>query len=215
MKFLLFLLIPLVLFSQNTVYPDTVVTIKGKKFPCLITSLNESGIKLEYGINSKSSLGVNGLKKIHFGSLGNIYEKETGFRVSIEEIEALIEKRNKIRLSEEHKLSSKQHHSPEFSEDDFSHFSFGAYYVPYTRSYFTSYFEYDGSFRLYQVEYNLSKMEAQFTYLFTKQFGLSLDLGFNSTYSKNRYESHYTSNYDSSENGEIETDALKFQEMLK
>ncbi|GEM_PF-2734192 len=214
MRTLLFLLIPLILFAQNIEYPDTVITVKGKAYPCLITALNQSTVKLKYGKTFTSSLGLNGIDKIHFAALGIIYELKSGFKVDIEKVQKIINKRNKAIAANKRKILKKTSHPKKtlklpVSDEKFLHFSFGAYYVPYSGSYIARSYDSNDWDRIYQIEYNLSKMEAQFTYLFTKQFGLCLNLGFNSTYSKRHYEDHSVSNYDSSDSGEIITNGLK------
>ncbi len=73
MKTLFMLFAPLFLFSQGLEYPDTVVTANGKSFPCRITLLTDSFIKLSYGKNSTSSIGLDGVKRIHLDSLGQVY----------------------------------------------------------------------------------------------------------------------------------------------
>ena len=79
MRFLLIILIPISIFSQAKNYPDTIVTNRGTQFPCIITHLDQSIIKLKYRNGQKTSIGLIGLDKIFFDDIGIVYTNESGF----------------------------------------------------------------------------------------------------------------------------------------
>ncbi len=209
MKTLFMLFAPLFLFSQGLEYPDTVVTANGKSFPCRITLLTDSFIKLSYGKNSTSSIGLDGVKRIHLDSLGQVYNPKSGFTVDREKIDNLILKRENAPATAEGIPPDETVPSPEMERDTFPRFSFGALYTPYSRSYKISYNDYNNNIRITQIEDNLSKMEAQFSYFFNRQIALSMELGYNTSFSKRRFEQYEQNIYDSTQTGSIDTRDLK------
>ena len=226
MRCIIFILLPLVLFSQNKIYPDTVVTIKGKTFSGLITAVNESVIELDYGWKSHSSMGLNGINKIIMETLGTIYDSEKGFTADMEKIQAMIQKR-KSEKTIKHTLKAVSEIEKEMHEkvmhtvrqqniaeapvvdEKFFRFSFGAFWAPYSRTFVTTYYHENGYIRLYETSEYMSHMTGRFAYLFTKQWGLALDLGYDSRSSKNHIEEHYISDNDSTNSGDIATNGLK------
>jgi hypothetical protein len=67
---------------------------------------------------------------------------------------------------------------------------------------------------MYQIESNLSKIEAQFTRFFNRQLGLTVELGYNSVYVKDRSEERYSDVDYSSRYGNESTQSNKTYRML-
>ena len=209
MKTLFILFAPLFLFSQGLEYPDTVVTTNGKSFPCRITQLTDSVIKLTYGKNSTVSIGLNGVKRIWLDTLGPVYTSQSGFTADRKKIDDHILKREIAPATAEGIPPEGTVASPEMERDTFPRFSFGAFYTPYSRSYKIGYTDYNNNIRITQIEDNLSKMEAQFSYFFSRQIALSMELGYNTSFSKRRFEQYGQDIYDTTHTGSIDTRDLK------
>ena len=94
----LILLIPFSIFAQKNMAPDTIFTVKGRKFPCIITSISNSNIQVVLN-DRHSGIGMKTVQKISFDVNGTVYNKEIGFTTDIRHIQQLIENRNKIWIS--------------------------------------------------------------------------------------------------------------------
>jgi hypothetical protein len=97
------------------------------------------------------------------------------------------------------------------NEDTFPRFSFGSLYIPYTTSYiyvynFSSYYDF---YQVQHVERQFSAMEAQFSYLFTKKVGLTLEISYNSSYLKENSTEEYLAYYDTTSWSENEKNGIK------
>ena len=93
--------------------------------------------------------------------------------------------------------------------------SFGVIYIPYYSNKIYKYFRnpyYSNQFYITSDSENIIMMEGQFSYLFYPGLRLTLDIGYLSTYSRNKSEEHVRyddPNYIDYDNGTIETDDLK------
>lgn len=89
--------------------------------------------------------------------------------------------------------------------EPFLRYSFGALYVPNSGSYLSSYTRYyingDENIVFNQAEYSETRMEARFTYLFTRRLGLTAEIGYKANYYRIRSEDHITSNSGSNDDG--------------
>ncbi len=95
MKFLLMILIPIYLFSQVKIYPDTIVSVKKERFPCTITSIDQSVINLKYGKDKTGYIFLHGIEKISFDSLGIIFTRNSGFITDIYLLQDILKSRAK------------------------------------------------------------------------------------------------------------------------
>ncbi len=227
-KLSMLLVIPILLFSQNQTYPDTVITNNGKAIPGLITKLDKEKVSLKYGDNEyPSGTGITNIEKIVLDEKGTIYKKGSGFLLDIKSIEKYILKRNTF-LAQQKRIQEKAKKKKQFSKitsqlktdnkkskysvkgANENRGSFGIFYVPfysYSLYYFDYYYE---SFAI--IINNLSIIEGQFSYRLSPKLSATFDLGYSSSYSKRRDETHRDYNnpdYNDYDYGTIETADIK------
>lgn len=76
MRLFLFLFLPIVLFAQEIHYPDTVVNLKGRTFPCLVANCSEANITFTYKNKAVTYLGFDGLKRVYVDQLGEVLNND-------------------------------------------------------------------------------------------------------------------------------------------
>jgi len=219
MKSLIILFYSIALAAQNP-YPDTLFLMDGRSYPCLITSLNESNIGLVYLNGIKESIIIQGVKRLSLEDNGTVYLTDTGFNKDINILNEFIGTRNKKIEKDKLKIEN-QERLPDYQQgvnEDISyneenkHWSFGVLYVPYYSG--TIYRVVRSSYPYYPLEtygyaINETNMEAQLTYEILSCIRLTLDVGYNSTYTETRYEEHNQSSGSTFDYGALEERGIK------
>jgi|AntAceMinimDraft_9_1070365.scaffolds.fasta_scaffold50727_2 hypothetical protein len=207
-KLSMLLVIPILLFSQNQTYPDTVILDQGKVIPCIISKLDEEKIILKYGDHDyESGTGIVNVKKIVLDEKGIIYKKTSGFLSDFNSIEKYILKR-KTFLAKQKRKQEKAKRKKQFSKNlsqingknkkdryeyenaNLNHLSFGIFYVPIYSSNFIFVAGNYGDVYLQYVSSNASMIEGQFSYRLTSRMNFTFDIGYTSLYAKIRNETH-------------------------
>ncbi len=231
-KLLLILIIPILLYSKNQTYQDTVTTNEGRIIPCTVVKLDNEKISLKYDGNEyPSGTGLTYIDKIVLDEKGTIYVKKDGFLLDINSIKKYISKRNVFLVRQERelekvekkkqfsknmsKLNGKKGKSKYEIEKLNNRWSFGIFYIPlYSSSlyYYNSNhnYYYDGAMIIQIL--NLSMIESHFSYKLSSKVNIILDLGYSNSYTKEKNERHkdyYDYNYNDYDQGTIETDDIK------
>ena len=80
--------------APHPIYPDTIFIKRGKSYPCYITDLNETLIKIKSGLNlSQTSSSIERIERIVLDRNGTIYQSNGGFKLDINSIKAFLKKR--------------------------------------------------------------------------------------------------------------------------
>ncbi len=211
MKSLLFLLLPILIYAQNS-YKDTLFLTDGRSYPCLITDINDSKIWIVYLNNTNESIILQAVKRISLEEHGTVYLSDSGFKTDINLIQDFVHKRT-MKIEEAQLIKKEQERLAGLSNDDqtqmkndiqinkvkiqnkgdFKKWSFGVLYVPYSsgKIYTTMYSSYP-----YELPYtygyinNETNMEAQLAFGVVPNVRLTLDVGYNSTFTETRNEEH-------------------------
>lgn len=207
MKSLILLLFPILLFGQLP-YPDTLVLSNGKEYPCLITSISDSKIDMIYANNKSESVILKAVDQINSEGLGIVYKSSHGYETDLQQVEALVEDRNKQREEELAILSALE--SNDGTEamsnggiiketEENRNWSFGVLYVPYYSGtkYVINYYNYNPpstpvTYAFAEFETNL---EGQLSYGIGSSLRVTLDAAYSSSFAETRYERHRTGNY--------------------
>jgi len=198
MKIILFLLIPVIVFSQTPDYPDTLYLKSGQVYPCLITQVNDNLVKLIYKNNMPTSAGLLLVDRIYLEQFKTIYEDEN-YTTDITKLKTFISQRDINLQSENDQLIPGD---IECSSEN--KFSFGILFVPYL--YADIHYYMNNPFYGYRITYIVGKIESffesQLTYELAPNLRLLFNVGYGSSYIKERYEYHQTSSYYSNDGGE-------------
>ena len=230
MKTLLFLILPLFVFSQNPAYQDTIVMKPGRVFPCSILGVEGETVELIHGPNAfKTHTQLPKVLKLILGGKGTVYEDSTGLTMTDEQINVYLKEREELKRQQELMLAEaarqkeleasqkraeekKVVHSYYLKEEH--DWSFGIYYVPYY------------SYRIYFPYYRVpsyrvvpypnvelitnfsSSTEGQFSYLIFPKLRITADIGYNSYNNEVHSENHTRSDWDSTDSGYIKTSNL-------
>lgn len=89
MKLLIFILIPISIFSQTTDYPDTLYLKSGQMHPCLVTQIEESSIKLKYGNNKTFDVHFTAVEKLTLDPVGIVYTDKSGFSNDVSQLQKI------------------------------------------------------------------------------------------------------------------------------
>lgn len=197
MKILLFLLIPVLLFSQTPDYPDTLYLKSGKIHPCLITQIDENVVRLKYKNNMPTSAGLELVNKIYMEHYKFIYENNQ-FTTEISEINNYVNQRNdKIQVAND---SNKK-----FSNDNDleNKLSFGVLYSPIVNPdvYIYIYDPYYGMIKSYIIGKLESSFDSQFSFEISPSLWFTIDIGYGSSHIKERNDYFRTSTYDTTRDG--------------
>jgi len=201
-KTLLFLLLPFILAAQNITYPDTVVLKSGRIYPCYVTQLNENKIQIEYGKRSARSVsGIANVKRIILGDKGLVFREDTGFLLDTKALADWVDDREKKRQERLARLSrpqkteaaSQQEILPQRSAKSLfpNRWSFGVLYVPYYSGK-THYLQWFREYNIYVFSVSESRtlFEGQLAFLLLPRLRITFDIGYTSTYDRNREERH-------------------------
>ncbi|MFC2088358.1 hypothetical protein ACFLSX_02065 [Calditrichota bacterium] len=199
MKAFYFLLFPLLVFSQNPSYPDTIFLKSDDVYPCLVDQINSTFVKIVYKDNIKSSAALRLLEKINLGFKGIIYNDAAGFTSQLDSIQNFISQRNK---NQQYELNWSEVKSQIPNQEN--KWSFGAFYIPYYSGKKYYYIEnpmYSSEYILYIIENSESSIEGQFAYAITPKTRIIFDFGYNSVYTTTRLETHWQDFYYSQDEG--------------
>ncbi len=196
---LLFLLLPLTIFSQTQTYPDTLVAHHSKVYPCRIIKIDPPKIKFLFGANQLAEYSTRIAKKLIVESYGSIYSRENGFTEDLEVIKSFINKRESVylQLNQLDSLSAipvpvqlKPEQESVSSFNVFAtNYSFGFYYSPFVQGVSAIYFnDYDS--RVSMITEYSTIIESQFTTKLKDKLNLTLNIAYNSSRVKTRYEYH-------------------------
>ena len=72
-------MIPISLLAQTIDYPDTIETLKGSRYPCLVLDLGQSYIQIKYGADLKATMVLKSLDAIIIEDYGKVYSKKDGY----------------------------------------------------------------------------------------------------------------------------------------
>jgi len=233
MKILLLVLLPFFVFAQNP-YPDTISLIDGRTYPCLITKAEESKVEFIYMDEQTEFIILLAIDKISLQDMGDIYSKDGGYKSNLEEIENYISKRmdkldkekqtsdelKRLSMIKEELREEKADRIDKEIEEVFdkklspieNDWSFGVLYVPYySGNYYTVIRKTYPQDDLYTFSNsrNETNMEAQLTYLLTKNLRVTLDVSYSSSFAESRYETHIIYSDTAFANGNISTMGLK------
>lgn len=216
MKTLLIVLLPFLVYSQNP-YPDTIFLIDGRTYPCLISQVEESKVNFIYANQQTESVILLAVDKINMQDLGEIYSNDGGYKTDLDEIENYISERmdrlekEKQANDELKRLSMIKDEHPEETADsedkeieieevikrkisaNENDWSFGVLYVPYYSGKIYGIYIYynpaDDPQTYFSTNSSLN-MEAQLSYKIVKNFRITFDLTYLSSYIERREEFH-------------------------
>jgi hypothetical protein len=224
MKFLVVFFFSVAVLAQNP-YPDTLFLTDGRSYPCLITNINDTKARLIYLNKAEESVILQSVKKISLEEHGIIYLSGKGFTFDINQIQNFIENRLKkieeTQISPTNSASLPNNNKIEIKNDvqingviqiqEYKKWSFGVLYIPY----------YSG--RIYTVirstspvyppdtygyADNETNMEAQLAYSVDQSARLTLDVGYNSSFTETRNEEHYRDTFNNSDYGTLDRSGL-------
>lgn len=199
MKYLLFLLFPLFIYAQDS-YPDTLVMLNGKTFPCYITDFNESAVKFIYANNVPELTVLYSVQRIVLAENGTVYQSDSGFLMDLDSIEAYLNiRREKLEQEQGSKevqeaipvLEKEEYHQIKYSKEN--NWSFGVLYIPYYSGKIYSYIRninYPYTPQIISITNTETNMEAQFSYRLLQKLHVTFDIGFTSTFVEIRDETH-------------------------
>lgn len=216
------ILCSLISFAQ-TQLPDSIFLIDGRSTNCLIRSVNESKLFFIYNNNQKESIVNNALSKVYVEKFGYIYAPNTGYTLTLDELNDFLEIRfNNYQKEQEVKaelsrvdLTKKTEvknvsivkdgiDEIEITNTEFSFsnemknkWSFGVLYVPYYSG--RTYEMYQNSnypyqYDLYGFAVNSTSLEAQLAYAIIPELKVTFDGGYSATIVEDNYEYYYRNN---------------------
>ncbi len=216
MKELVFVLFPLMLFAQNPILPDTLVLKTGKVYPCLVTDINESVVRVIYRNNRRSASGMKQIEQIMMDKMGVVYQADRGFLISPDSVETYLARLDSSALLNkgEKQERRKKTFFPEEGKQQINRWSFGIVYVPYYSGKiftFTRDPYYSTNITLDSYSNSRTFMEGQFSFLLDPQFRITLNIGFNTSYSQEKDELYfsYLNQGGGTNTGNIVTENLK------
>jgi hypothetical protein len=197
MKVILFLLIPVIIFSQTPDYPDTLYLKTGQVYSCLITKIDENMVKLIYMNNMPTSAGLTLVDKIYLEQFNIIYENDS-FTSDINKLnEFVVQRKINLQSRNDQLIPTAIEYSSE------NKFSFGVFLVPNVNPDIHIYFvdPYYGIIKSYTIDKIESSFESQFSIEISPTLWVTLNVGYGSSYIKERNEYFRTSPYDTTREG--------------
>lgn len=225
MKTVVCLLFTVLLFAQNH-FPDTLLLIDGRTYPCMITNINDTKVEFLYLNNKSESIVIKAVDQLSIEGLGAVYKFGNGFTTDFQKVEVFIENRNKRREEESiikeelARLSSKDNYGQVETKNNVQivkkkvenkNWSFGLLYVPYYSGikYSINNTNYPPSPpETYSYSESETNLEGQLSYGFTSDLRVTLDAAYSSSFAETRYEQHVSGNY-FDDSGTLRTLGLK------
>ncbi|MCL6494184.1 MAG: hypothetical protein K6T54_05310 [Ignavibacterium sp.] len=213
MKYLIFLFVPVLIFSQNN-HTDKLYLLDGKEYPCTVTSLDDNKISFLYLENRNESIIWDALDKLEIENFGIVYQKGKGFNSDYdlvknfvkERANKILSKKNKEELLINSEIAKLNSDSPTAKK-----WSMGVLFVPY----------YSGEvnqvivdiYPPYVVVYNSTtneiNMEWFLNFSVTEQFSFIFDFSYNSDYYETKVIQSRFTNYDTTKYGVFDNKGIK------
>ncbi len=225
MKAVICLLFPVLLFAQNP-FPDTLLFTDGRTYPCIITSIDDSKLEFLYLNNKSESIVIEAVDQLSIEGLGAVYKFGNGFTTDVQQVEVIIEDRNKRREEESiikedlARLSEQENQYQTETKNNVlivkkkvenKNWSFGILYVPY---YSGIIYSINNSYyppsppETYSWSESETNLEGQLSYGFVSNLRVTLDAAYRSSFAETRYEQHVGGNY-FDDSGSLSTLGLK------
>ncbi len=229
MKTIAILLFPFLLFAQQN-YPDNLVLVNGKSFPCIVTNITDEKIEIIYMNNTPEKTILKAVNLVTVDKLGEVYSTEKGFSYETNYLNDFFEKRieefNKQKeiAAELERISTEKAVNEEKSEngekricreneteyiingkEGINKWSFGVLLIPYysSRVYLFSNSSLSDPDVYFYTE-NEINLEGQLAYSLLSEVSLTLDFSYTSTKNETRYEEHLNYNNNQSHSGSID-----------